>query len=160
MKVRVVVEVEVFAQDVEPGEAQTAANMAVGERLKALKKDGGSASWWQPRPGRLCNVVFLVCRTPGVLNVRLASVGNPDYGQDFDNVEGLPGVQDQEVDVKDLAEAGAVCRRWIEENDLGGGNWAGGQVTDENGVQIAQVSYNGRVWPPGPWHEGMKPLYG
>jgi hypothetical protein len=29
--------------------------------------------------------------------------------------------------------------------------WAGGQVTDESGTVVAQVSYNGRVWPPGEW---------
>ena len=31
-----------------------------------------------------------------------------------------------------------------------------GVVTDEHGVVIATVSYNGRVWPPGPWKSGAE----
>ena len=33
-----------------------------------------------------------------------------------------------------------------------------GVVTDEQGVVIATVSYNGRVWPPGMWKPGVNPI--
>ena len=38
-----------------------------------------------------------------------------------------------------------ACRADIEQDDLGGGNWSGGQIF-EAGRQVARVSYNGRVW--------------
>ena len=49
------------------------------------------------------------------------------------------------VTVSTFAEASEVCRAYIKRNELGGGNWTGGQVFDDN-RQIARVSYNGRVW--------------
>ena len=39
------------------------------------------------------------------------------------------------------------CREFIDEHDLGGGNWSGGEVYEE-GTLVARVSYNGRVWRP------------
>lgn len=33
-----------------------------------------------------------------------------------------------------------------------------GIVTDESGVEVARVSYNGRVWPAGPYQPGRTPL--
>lgn len=51
--------------------------------------------------------------------------------------------------VPDLAEASSVCRRVIEEENLGS-DWRGGQVVNEaDGTCVAVVSYNGRVWAPG-----------
>ena len=38
-----------------------------------------------------------------------------------------------------------ACRADIEQDDLGGGNWSGGQLV-EAGRQVARVSYNGCVW--------------
>ena len=38
-----------------------------------------------------------------------------------------------------------ACRPDIEQDDLGGGNWSGGQLF-EAGRQVARVAYNGRVW--------------
>lgn len=31
-------------------------------------------------------------------------------------------------------------------------------VVSETGREVARISYNGRVWPPGEWHSGQKPL--
>jgi hypothetical protein len=78
--------------------------------------------------------------------VSLASVGNPDYGQDPDRP--LPGVPPQLVSVPDVTAASRACRAYIAAHDLGSGNWAGGNVY-EGGVAVAYVSYNGRVWGPG-----------
>lgn len=90
-----------------------------------------------------------------MMKVTLASVGNPDFGQ----VSGrsLPGVPRKTVSVADLAEASSVCRAYIVEYDLGGGNWAGGKIT-EGGTVVGRVSYNGRVWPAGEWTPDTKPL--
>ena len=44
-----------------------------------------------------------------------------------------------------MKEASAACRASIEQDDLGGGNWSGGQLF-EVGRQVARVSYHGRVW--------------
>ena len=86
------------------------------------------------------------------LTVALASRGNPDFRQDPRRP--LPDVRDEVATVSTLREAGTRCREWIEENDLGGGNWTGGQVR-RDGVLVAYVGYNGTVWPAGPGHNGM-----
>jgi hypothetical protein len=33
-----------------------------------------------------------------------------------------------------------------------------GLVFDDAGVEVARVSYNGRVWAPGPWVSGREPI--
>ena len=86
------------------------------------------------------------------LTVALASRGNPDFRQDPRRT--LPDVRDEVASVATLREAGARCRAWIEEHDLGGGNWTGGQVR-RDGVLVAYVGYNGTVWPAGSGHNGM-----
>ncbi len=52
------------------------------------------------------------------------------------------------VDVKSLAEAKERCVNFIVSNDLGGGNFSGGAIK-HNGIVIARVSYNGKVWDEG-----------
>jgi hypothetical protein len=74
------------------------------------------------------------------LTVELKAVGNPDHGQ-----YGSMGIPTRRVSVASLAEASATCRVFIENEDLGSGNWAGGRVF-KGGKVIARVSYNGRVW--------------
>ena len=48
--------------------------------------------------------------------------------------------------VASFQEAAAECRDYIERNNLGGGNWTGGQVFADKKTQVARVSFNGRVW--------------
>lgn len=79
----------------------------------------------------------------GQFSVLLSSVGNPDHGEDPNRR--VPGVPRRTAAVKTLAEASTVCTQYITEFTLGGGNWAGGQI-HSGGSQVAQVSYNGRVW--------------
>lgn len=50
--------------------------------------------------------------------------------------------------VRSLEEAITVCRNFIDDNELGGGNWSGGQVSLVNGTPVAYISYNGRIWDP------------
>ena len=77
--------------------------------------------------------------------VQLSSVGNPDFRQNPDTI--LWGCEENKaVEVSSFKEASQVCKDFIERNDLGSGNWAGGLILDNNGNAIAHVSYNGRVW--------------
>lgn len=77
------------------------------------------------------------------MKVKLAHGVNPDIQSGYWTAMKRPG--STEVDVASLGEASQKCMDYIEQYDLGGGNWAGGQVY-ENGKQIARISYNGRVW--------------
>ena len=78
--------------------------------------------------------------------VFLSSVGNPDHWQNPD----VPvwGVPNKVAQVDTLEEASQKCLDYIEEYDLGGGNWIGGYVQDGE-KHIASISYNGRIWDKG-----------
>lgn len=89
-------------------------------------------------------------------NVILDSIGNPDH--DEDPTRRLPGVDRRIVPVADFAAASKACRDYIEENNLGAGNWAGGKIHSEGKV-VAEVSYNGKVWPPGGYKQGVELLW-
>jgi len=76
-----------------------------------------------------------------MMTIKLSSCGNPDHGQNpHDSLS--PKVS---IEVATLKGASEICLKYIANWNLGGGNWAGGQVY-EDGKQIARVSYNGRVW--------------
>jgi hypothetical protein len=45
-----------------------------------------------------------------------------------------------------LKQASEYCLNYIDEFDLGGGNWTGGKVFHPKIGHIANVSYNGKVW--------------
>ena len=77
------------------------------------------------------------------LKLRLDSCGNPDCRQDPDR--SLIGVVGGLVVVDTLEQAKSKCRAFVEDNELGSGNWAGGQVF-ANDRLVAYVSYNGRLW--------------
>lgn len=93
-------------------------------------------------------VVDVLVALKGAYKVLLASVGNPDFGQD--NRRSLPGVPRKTLRVASLADASRACRAYIEHYELGGGNWLGGEVK-KDGKVIAKISYNGRAWEPGDW---------
>ena len=48
--------------------------------------------------------------------------------------------------VSSLEQARDFCQRYIDKNNLGGSNWTGGRVIDENSEFVASISYNGRIW--------------
>ena len=51
------------------------------------------------------------------------------------------------IPVDDLKSAQEAVKFYIEDHDLGGGNWIGGQVIDEATKEIiAMISYNRNVW--------------
>lgn len=57
-------------------------------------------------------------------SVVLASVGNPDHGEDPN--EPMLGVSNKMAHVDTLEQASQKCIDYIASNDLGAGNWSGG----------------------------------
>lgn len=93
--------------------------------------------------------------------VKLSSVGNPDFGQDPNRP--MYGCEKNKlVKVTSFKEASEKCKKFIDDNDLGSGNWSGGQIygDDDKKVVIAHVSYNGRVWEgkAGDWNSNTKKI--
>ena len=82
------------------------------------------------------------------MKVKLSHCKNPDVRSGYWQPTFDPA-KPQLVEVADIAAAARVCREYIERNQLGGGNWNGGKVTD-NGKHVADISYNGRAWQPAP----------
>ena len=78
-------------------------------------------------------------------SVLLTTCGNPDRGQN--PYETLWGVPTQIVRAASIEECQDIVIDYIDEYDLGGGNWAGGEVYDGLGNVIGNISYNGRYWP-------------
>lgn len=80
------------------------------------------------------------------LKVYLSNVGNPDRFQDPDRP--LPGTRSGYwVEVADIESASKACRDYIDENDLGGGNWPRAEVRDlATDEVLGHISYNGRFW--------------
>ena len=73
------------------------------------------------------------------LTVNLSSCGNPDFRQY------APLSDPKIVQASTLKEASEKCRTYIAYWNLGGGNWSGGQVY-KGKKQIANISFNGRIW--------------
>lgn len=83
---------------------------------------------------------------------------NPDYFSDDDDHRSFVKVKKTRVPVDSFAKASEICQNFIGENELGSGNWTGGEIEDSNGEIIAHVSYNGRVWEGKEWFKGCKEI--
>ena len=78
-------------------------------------------------------------------SVTLTSAGNIDHGQNpYDQ---LYGVSQERVYAASIEECQQRVMEYIDEYNLGGGNWTGGDVYDDLGNVIGHISYNGRYWP-------------
>ncbi|MDP2453479.1 MULTISPECIES: hypothetical protein [unclassified Kaistella] len=55
------------------------------------------------------------------------------------------------IQIKDLKEAKIICQNFIEYFNLGGSNWIGGRIIDEDNNFIASISYNGKIWDNEDW---------
>lgn len=63
------------------------------------------------------------------------------------------------VRVSSYAEASAAYAEARDASGLGGSRWPEGVIT-RDGVVVARVSYNAKVWGPEPWAPGPKtPLF-
>jgi hypothetical protein len=87
---------------------------------------------------------------PVSYTVTLAAVGNPDRRQPTGRLRGVPNLTAR---CDTLEECSTEVRTYIEENDLGGGNWDGGEVRDGSGKFLGSISYNGRYWPGKDWRK-------
>lgn len=86
-----------------------------------------------------------------IYSVLLTSCGNPDRGQNpYEELWGVPTDRAYGASIEELQR---IVRNYIEEYDLGGGNWAGGEVYDGTGNVIGHISYNGRYWTKEEWNE-------
>jgi len=76
-----------------------------------------------------------------MLLVKLESVTNPDNW--------IPKeISPLTVPVKDLGEARHIAQKFIDNNNLGGGNFIPAVVMDRKTEKvIATISYNGTIWP-------------
>jgi hypothetical protein len=72
------------------------------------------------------------------LQVELGAFSNPDIDEDNE-------IEFKRVSVKSIDQAIKLVREFINENDLGVGEFIGAQIYD-NGKPIAYVSYNLKVW--------------
>jgi hypothetical protein len=77
------------------------------------------------------------------LEVELGAEPNPNHS--LRSHEGTVKIKTHKVKIKTLAEAQNKVRAFIEENDLGSGNFTGGDLFS-HGKKIGRVSYNGRLW--------------
>lgn len=77
------------------------------------------------------------------LSVELSAQSNPDF--DRYSHEGSINIKPKKVKVKSIDEAISKVRNFINDNDLGGGNFTGGALYDGD-KKIGRISYNGRVW--------------
>jgi len=75
--------------------------------------------------------------------VTVSHDSNPDINDGYWQIP-LDDGHKIKVQVKDLTDASDVCRKYIERNGLGGGNWTGGDVF-KDGKRIAKVCYNGKI---------------
>jgi hypothetical protein len=80
-----------------------------------------------------------------IYSVILRSCGNPNNGQN--PYEPLWDVPTERVRTASIEECQRRVREYIDEYDLGSGNWAGGDVYDGMENYIGHISYNGRFWP-------------
>jgi hypothetical protein len=60
--------------------------------------------------------------------------------------------------IPDLETAQRAYVNMRDNLDLGASQFSSGEVFDEMGQHIARISYNGRLWPAGPWSPETEPL--
>ncbi len=76
-------------------------------------------------------------------------------------VSNFAGTRRENRVIKGLRTLVEVQTAYIEARngfDAGASRFGEGEVIDEMGQTVARVSYNGRLWPAGPWFPGQMPL--
>jgi hypothetical protein len=82
--------------------------------------------------------------------VELSHGPNPDLDKGYWDPPVDSG-RPRRVSIASVGEASKVVREYIERNNLGGGNFREAPIRNALGVEVARVSYNGRIWLPGDW---------
>ena len=81
--------------------------------------------------------------------VVLSACGNIDhYENPYNNIVNGTKVKSNIAECSCIEDCQKAVRNYIEENNLGSGNWSGGKVFKDN-EQIGYISYNGRYWEKG-----------
>jgi len=95
--------------------------------------------------GIAANPMFLASndKTFKNLSVEISAEPNPDYDKNTHN--GSINIKPKKVKINSLQEASTIVRKFINDNDLGGGNFTGGNIYSDNKI-VGRVSYNGRIW--------------
>ena len=78
--------------------------------------------------------------------VTLSACGNIDHNENpYSNIINGEEVSAQEIECNSIRECQEAVLKYIDDNNLGSGNWTGGDVTKNNRV-VGYISYNGRFW--------------
>lgn len=73
--------------------------------------------------------------------ILLTSCGNPDFGQNpYESMSPAKTVRANSIE-----ECQVAACQYVDDYDLGAGNYSGGQVY-QDGEYIGRISYNGRFW--------------
>lgn len=78
--------------------------------------------------------------------VTLSHASNPDITGGYWEPPVDSG-RKKRVGVASFNEASRVCMDYLKKNQIGAGNWTGGEVLC-NGKIAGRISYNGRAWCP------------
>jgi hypothetical protein len=115
--------------------------------LARIYGDSHHADWKAQALARIAKLQTATSRVAGPddYGIVLWSVGNPDHGQYHGPGVGSPTVF---ATVSNLADIPPVVAAYIGCYDLGGGNCPSFPVFRRQ-VQVADVSFNGRLWVPG-----------
>lgn len=78
--------------------------------------------------------------------VTLSACGNIDHDENpYNNIVNGTVVEPEIAEANTIEECQKIVCNYIQDNDLGAGNWNGGKVF-KNNEQVGSISYNGRYW--------------
>ena len=78
--------------------------------------------------------------------VILSACGNIDHNENpYNNIVNYEIIEPCEVECSSIKECQEAVLKYIDDNNLGAGNWTGGDVT-KNNKKVGYISYNGRFW--------------
>ena len=80
----------------------------------------------------------------------LRSVGNPDHAQY------APVSEPRGVKGKTIRAMVRAAQEYIDEWNLGGGNWQQTEIRTLDGKSVGWISYNGRVWDSPNWKDAKE----
>ena len=113
------------------------------DEAKQLSQQGEHSEIYDNMKKQFVDMEYAKGGNTEIYEVELSAESNPDFEKS--SHEGSVNIKSHKVKAKSIENARDVVMSFIMENDLGGGNWSGGNVY-KNGEKIGHVSYNGRYW--------------
>lgn len=81
--------------------------------------------------------------------VTLSACGNIDHDENpYDSIVDGNRVDTEVSEASTIKKCQEIVCSYIQNNNLGAGNWNGGKVFKDN-KQVGYISYNGRYWKKG-----------